>query len=263
VERRRLYWIGGLVALVTVAYITDNDDDPGERLEDQREEFREDPQPPSYSATIRSRSEIDVLTDATDPTGLRLVFDELREQRSDGDWWEVTISCASIPDSAGVDTRLATGRFANTSHGLAVTGLDSVEDVDFETTGRTDCAPLAPTTPGTVTADDVFAAIEAAGLRVINPRDSSSVCAELDCVSRTTTDQFTVIVWPDGDAADRWADNVTLDVVKLGPVTTVQFSDAGFDPEGPEREAYEQAIVDAFPEAFASSDADGDGRPSS
>jgi hypothetical protein len=263
IERRRLYWIGGLVALVTVAYLNSDDNDSQDRIDSQEREQREDPEPPPYEATIRSRTAIDVLTDATDPAELRLVFDEVREQRSDGDWYEVTISCASIPESTGTDTALATGTFANTVRGLETTGLDDVEDVDFETTGRQSCEPVAPTTPGAVTADDVFEALEAADLRVINPRDTSSTCAELDCLSRTTTDQFQVIVWPDEEAAERWAANVTLDVVELGPVTTLQWTDAGFDPEGPERAQYEQAIEDRWPEAYTSTDADGDGRPSS
>jgi hypothetical protein len=200
---------------------------------------------PSYESTMRSDTEIAVLTEATSPAELRVIFDEVHEDRTDGDWWEVTISCAAIPPDAGVDPVLAVGRFANTHQGAREAGLDTPEDVEFEVTERTECEPLAPAVPGAVTAEDVFAAVEAAGLDVLSPRDGSDACAELGCTERTVTDQFTVIVWPDEAEAARWAEVATLDVTLLPPVTTVQLNDGGFDPEGPERAQYEAAIASA------------------
>ena len=203
---------------------------------------------PSFEATVRSRTEIDVLTQATAPEELRMIFDQVVEDRSDGDWYEVTIWCASVAPESGVDATLAVGRFANTYRGADEGGLASPEHVTFEATGR-GCEPLTSDVPGTVTFEDVEAAVRAAGLPVLSERDGSDACAELDCVDRTVTDQFTVIVWPDGELADRWAQLATVDVVRLGPVTTAQLNETGFVPGSPERERYEAAIRAAAPGA--------------
>jgi hypothetical protein len=206
---------------------------------------RPGPEVPSYEATMRSDTLIEVLTEATTPADLRVIFDEVHEDRTDGDWWEVRISCATIAPGAGEDPLLAVGRFANTHQGAREAELDSRGDVEFDTTERTDCEPMAPAVPGAVTAEDVFADVEAAGLEVLSPRDGSDACAELGCTERTVTDQFTVIVWPDEAAAARWAELATIDVTLRPPVTTVQLNDGGFDPEGPERAQYEAAIAGA------------------
>jgi hypothetical protein len=206
---------------------------------------RPGPEVPSYEATMRSDTEIDVLTEATTPADLRIIFDEVHEDRTDGGWWEVTISCATIDPDTGIDPVLAVGRFANTHQGAREAGLDTREEVEFTTTDRSDCEPVAPAVPGAVTAEDVFAAVEAAGLDVLSPRDGSDACAELGCTERTVTDQFTVIVWPDEAEAARWAEVATLDVVLLAPVTTVQLNDGGFDPDGPERDRYLAAVEGA------------------
>src|SRR5918995_1406199 len=165
---------------------------------------------PSYEAIIRSPTSIDVLTVATDPDDLRAIFDEVHEDRTDGDWYEVTIECAAIPPEEGGDATASTVR-------------------------------------GTVTYEEVRAAVRGAGLPVLSERDGSDACAELGCLERTVTDQFTVIVWPDAAEAERWAQLVTVEVVRLGPVTTAQLNEAGFHPDGPEREQYETAIRSAAP----------------
>jgi hypothetical protein len=202
---------------------------------------------PSYEVEYLDEHTIHVLTDVTKPEVVRLVFDQVRERQQDGDWWDVVVRCASIPEEAG-DSRIATGRFANTTQGQAVTGLGQ-DEATFAMTGRTNCDPLPPDVPGAVSAADVDAAVERAGLRVISRRDGSAACAEIECLSRTVTDQYTVIVWPDTAAAERWAELATIDVWQLGPVTTVQVNEGGFDPNGPERAEYEavfaQAAVDA------------------
>lgn len=202
---------------------------------------------PSYEVEYLDQHTIHVLTDVTKPEAVRLVFDEVRKQQVDGDWWDVVVRCASIPADRA-DTTIATGRFANTVAGEQVTGLAEGE-ADFRTTGRTNCDPLPPDVPGAVSAQDIYADVQAAGLRVISPRDASDACAEIDCLSRTMTDQFTVIVWPDTAGAQRWAELATIDVWQVGPVTTVQVNEAGFDPDGPERARYEavfaQAAIDA------------------
>ncbi len=197
---------------------------------------------PAFEVEYRDEHTLHILTDATKEQSVRYVFDRVRESERDGDWWDVVIRCASIPEGEG-DTRIATGRFANTVAGQNVTGLEA-GDVDFAMTGRTNCDPVLPTVPGAVNAEEVFAAIEGAGLRVISARDGSSACAEIDCAARTVTDQFTVIVWPDEARAVDWADLATIDVWRVGPVTTVQLNDGGFDPDGPERQQYAQAIAD-------------------
>jgi hypothetical protein len=207
---------------------------------------RPDVEVPSFEATVRSRTSIDVLTRATDPDELRMIFDEVDEDRTDGDWYEVTIRCASVPADAGVDATLAVGRFANTYQGAEEAGLASPDHVTFEATGRA-CEPLTSDVAGTVTYEEVRAAVRGAGLPVLSERDGSDACAELGCVDRDVTDQFTVIVWPDGESAARWAQLATVDVVQLGPVTTAQLNEAGFHPDGPEREQYEAAIRQAAP----------------
>jgi hypothetical protein len=201
---------------------------------------------PSFEATVRSPTAIDVLTQATAPEDLRMIFDQVDEDRSDGDWYEVTIRCASVSADSGVDATLAVGRFANTYRGADEAGLPSPDHVTFEATGR-GCEPLTSDVPGTVTYEEVRAAVRAAGLPVLSERDGSDACAELDCVDRDVTDQFTVIVWPDGEAAERWSLLATVDVVRLGPVTTAQLNETGFAPGSPERERYEAAIRGAAP----------------
>lgn len=202
---------------------------------------------PAYQVDYLDEHTMHVLTDVTKPEAVRLVFDDVRDKQVDGDWWDVVVRCASIPADQA-DTTIATGRFANTVAGEQVTGLTR-DEADFRTTTRTDCDPLTSDVPGAVSAEDIYADVRAAGLRVISPRDSSNACAEVECLSRTLTDQFTVIVWPDTAAAERWAALATIDVWQVGPVTTVQVNEGGFDPEGPERARYEavfaQAAIDA------------------
>jgi hypothetical protein len=178
---------------------------------------------PSHQASILEPGVVDVLTDATDPDALREVFEAVREERTDEDWWSVTIRCSSVAAIGSTDPRLATGRFANTQAGLAETGLSTEEDVDFATTGRTDCTPVDSTAPGAVTPDQVIDAVVAARLPAPNPQDASGRCAELLCLRRTTTDAFTVIVWPSSQAAAEWVEGFVLDAVRVGPVTTVHF----------------------------------------
>jgi hypothetical protein len=197
---------------------------------------------PAFTIEFRDEHTMHVLTDVTARDQVELVFDEVREGQQDGDYWDVVIRCASIPEEVE-DTRIAIGRFANTALGQEITGLESDEE-ELQLTGRSTCAPAPPTVPGAVTPEEVFADVEAAGLEVINPRDASDACAQIDCLRRTLTDQFTVIVWPDQAAAERWADIATIDVWQVGPVTTVQVNEGGFDPEGPERFRYESAFAD-------------------
>ncbi|HEX8804790.1 MAG TPA: hypothetical protein VF743_11365, partial [Acidimicrobiales bacterium] len=150
--------------------------------------------------------------------------------------------CSTIPAVAGIDPRLATGRFANTQVGLAETGLASRDDVEFRTTGRTDCTPLAPTVPGAVLPDRVVAAVEGAGLPVPNARDSSVRCNDLECLQHLSSDVITVIVWPTPEAADRWVAGFVVDAVKVGPVTTVSFADTQAVTGHP-RDAYADAVA--------------------
>lgn len=203
---------------------------------------------PSHQATIVAPGVVDVLSDVTDPAALREVFDAVRDERTGEDWWSVTIRCASVPDLGSTDPRLATGRFANTQAGIAETGLESADDVEFRTTGRTDCTPLEPTTPGAVTAGQVIDTVERAGLPAPNPREGSFRCAELLCLQRTTTDTLTIIVWPSAAAAARWVEGLVVDAVRVGPVTTVQFAGGELvtpyeTGEPPTREAYLAALA--------------------
>jgi hypothetical protein len=177
---------------------------------------------PDYESLITAPGQVDVLTDVAGADDLRTVFDDVRDRRTEGHSWRVTITCAAVPDPDAADAVLATGRFANTQQGLAETGLADTDDVEFATTGR-GCVHEQPTAPGAVTPEQVIATVEAAGLTAPNPRDASNFCAELGCVERTTTDAFTVTVWPSRAAAARWADGFPLDVVRVGPVTTVDF----------------------------------------
>lgn len=178
---------------------------------------------PSHQARILQPGEVDVVTDATDPDDLRDVFDAVREERTDDDSWTVTIRCASVAAIGSTDPRLATGRFANTQAGLAETGLASEDDVEFRLTGRTNCTPVDSTVPGAVTPQQIIDTVVEAGLPAPNPRDGSVRCAELLCLRRTTTDAFTVTVWPSSQAAAEWVEGFVLDAVRVGPVTTVHF----------------------------------------
>jgi hypothetical protein len=198
---------------------------------------------PAYAVEFRDDHTMHVLTDVTDEANVRLVFDEVRKGQQDGDYWDVVIRCASIPEEAA-DTRIATGRFANTTHGHEITGLEG-DDVEFHMLGRSTCTPAPPTVPGAVTPEDIGADVQAAGLKVINQREANDACAQIDCLRRTLTDQYTVIIWPDEEAAQRWADLATIDVWQVGPVTTVQVNEGGFDPDGPERAQYEAVFADA------------------
>ncbi len=177
---------------------------------------------PDYESLITAPGRVEAMTDVSDPGELREVFDDLRDTRTEGDWWRVTIKCASVADTGSADNVLATGRFANTQQGLAEAGLASTDDVEFAATGR-GCAPGRPSVPGAVTPDQVIATVQAAGLPAPRPRDASNFCSALDCVQRTVTDAFAVNVWPTRRAADRWVDAFPLDAVRVGPVTTVEF----------------------------------------
>lgn len=201
---------------------------------------------PDYESTVVARGRVEVLTDATEPGDLREVFDDVRDKRTEGDAWRVTIRCASVAATDSTDPVLATGRFANTQQGLVEAGLADTDDVAFTTTGRAACDPAPPTVPGAVTPEQVIATVEEAGLGAPNPRDSSNFCAQLDCVRRTTTDAFTVTVWPTREAAALWADGAPLDAVRLGPVTTVEFTQGrrAFPfPDDPTRDAYVAALA--------------------
>lgn len=94
---------------------------------------------PDYEATVTAPNVITVLTDATDPDQLRVIFDKVRADHSDGDAWWVSINCASVPATTGSEPRLANGRFANTPRGAARTGLATINDIEFSTTQRTSC----------------------------------------------------------------------------------------------------------------------------
>jgi hypothetical protein len=200
---------------------------------------------PDYQSSITARGRVEVVTDVADPGDLRTVFDDVRDKRTEGHSWQVTIACASVPDPDSPDAVLATGRFANTQQGLAETGLADTDDVEFATTGR-GCVHEQPTVPGAVTPGQVIATVEAAGLGAPNPRDSSNFCADLGCVERTTTDAFTVTVWPSRAAAARWARGFPLDAVRVGPVTTVAFPQGARAfpfPQDPTRNAYVAALA--------------------
>jgi hypothetical protein len=198
---------------------------------------------PGYHSTISAPGQVDVVTDVADPGDLREVFDDVRDARTEGNSWRVTITCAMVPEGSD-DAVLATGRFANTQQGLAETGLADIDDARFETTGRP-CVPGRSTVAGAVTPDQVIEAVEAAGLGAPNPRDSSNFCSELGCVEHTTTDAFTVTVWPSRQEAAQWAEGTPLEVVRVGPVTTVEFQqgERAFPyPDDPTVDAYVAAL---------------------
>jgi hypothetical protein len=199
---------------------------------------------PDYESLITAPGQVQVVTDVAEPDRLRDVFDDVRDTRTEGHSWRVTITCAEVPDPDSPDAVLATGRFANTQQGLAETGLADTDDVEFSTTGR-GCVHEEPAVPGAVSAEQVIATVEAAGLGAPNPRDSSNFCADLGCVERTTTDAFTVTVWPSRADAARWATGFPVDAVRLGPVTTVEFPQGARAfpfPEDPTRNAYVAAL---------------------
>jgi hypothetical protein len=199
---------------------------------------------PDYESLITAPGQVEVLTDVAEAGDLRSVFDDVRDKRTEGHSWRVTITCALVADPDASNAVLATGRFANTQQGLAETGLADTEDVEFATTGGA-CVHEQPNVPGAVTPEQVIAAVEDAGLTAPNPRDASNFCAELGCVERTTTDAFTVTVWPSRADAARLAGGFPLDVVRVGPVTTVEFPQGARAfpfPQDETRNAYVAAL---------------------
>jgi hypothetical protein len=192
---------------------------------------------------------IEVATDTTSPRELRALFDlqrawtdpsvaaDFRDGGAAGEFeelarglgaglqrdfgssqsLEVRIRCASVPDVQGVDPTLAIGAFALSDQGAEQIGLASTDEVLFELSDRRDCTP-PPVPPSAVTAEEVFAAVERAGLEVTNPRKDVigdyiggeevfgpavglSPCYAFGCLHKTRTDQFTVTVWPTAEAA--------------------------------------------------------------
>lgn len=199
---------------------------------------------PDYEFEIPAPGQVQVLTDVSEAGDLRMVFDDVRDARTEGHSWRVTITCAAVPDPDSPDALLATGRFANTQQGLAETGLADTDATEFTTTGRA-CVHGESAVPGAVTPEQVIATVEAAGLGAPNPRDASNFCGELGCVERTTTDAFVVTVWPDRAGAAQWADGLPLDVVRVGPVTTVEFRQGERAipfPDDTTRDAYVAAL---------------------
>jgi hypothetical protein len=152
--------------------------------------------PPVGFGFSRSAAETAALEEAA-----RQLSDALAEAFGHvNDTVEVVIRCASVPELPGVDPVLATGWFALSDQGAQQIGLESTDDVLFETSDRSDCDPVPPP-EGAITADEVIGAAEQARLEVTNARDSSYLCYALGCLQQTVTDQFTVTLWQTADEA--------------------------------------------------------------
>lgn len=98
-----------------------------------------------------------------------------------------------------------------------------------------------------VTAAEVTAAIEAAGLPVLNPRDNSANCGtgaqDLPCTELLTTDLYSVTVWNTPDDARHAIDVAVADKpIRAGQTTTIAFHEDGTTPAY-DRAAYEQAVA--------------------
>ena len=65
------------------------------------------------------------------------MFDQARASHTSGDGWLVSIECPGTAAGDGRPKTLATGAFANTQKGLAVTGLASVDATELKATGLT------------------------------------------------------------------------------------------------------------------------------
>jgi hypothetical protein len=245
--------------------------------------------PPHDVRSAEAGERIDVATDVTSPEELRALFDLQRalvDPRIAGESpntvvsdfdavarntyanlvehfgpphesVEIRIRCASVPDLPDADPVLATGWFALSERGAEQIGLASADQVLFETTDRRDCTPLQPPS-GAVTADEVFAAVEQAGLEITNPRasvvgdptvggsaasaDATAVglspCYAFGCVQQTRSDQLTVTVWPTAELAEAAlalpSDEVAGGALALegfyGPLAWLAIANAVADP---------------------------------
>jgi hypothetical protein len=77
----------------------------------------------------------------------------------------------------------------------------------------------APVTPvRMLTAQQVVDAFTSAGLKAPKPRDNSKNCASLGCTQMITTDALTVVSFPDGASASRYAQAAPDTTHQLGLV---------------------------------------------
>lgn len=178
-----------------------------------------------------------------DPSTLRSVFDAIRANSAQ-DSAHVTINC-NEGATESMDNRLANGTYSRTSDDAFMVGLEGVGE-RYEALPDKECPPVI--TPrvadeGAVTADEILAALDAAGIPAPNPRDNTnSNCstAELDCTHLTTTDILSIHEWPTAEAAARFAEAGSFEpALIVGPTTTVVFASGGSTP------VYDRAAIDA------------------
>lgn len=96
--------------------------------------------------------------------------------------------------------------------------------------------PSDEPTPEAVTGSDVTAALEAADIEIINPRDNTHGCGtgddDIHCTELLTTDVFSVHVWATAEDAQRWVDaSLGEPPIVLGELTTVSFQEGGTTPD--------------------------------
>ncbi|MDI9918276.1 DUF2510 domain-containing protein [Rhodococcus sp. IEGM 1379] len=120
-----------------------------------------------------------------------------------GDGWFIEINCGDGMNADG-GARQANGKFAITNLGAAKTGL-SIGGSEFEALPNRAPCPAASAPADAISAEDIVAAVKAAGLPVIDPRPNAGGCASSGCVQMIITDNFSVYQFADQEKANQAA----------------------------------------------------------
>lgn len=149
--------------------------------------------------------ELDVEVNSWRDGAAQSILDELRDKYTGEGGYFVLIECSSRGTS-GAANRMATARFAVGNKGEAATGLKDGQS-DLKVNSDNVCPVILPSgAPDSLTAQAVADALRERGLPVSNDRDNSGNCASLGCAQMITTDDVTVISWPNADSAKHYAE---------------------------------------------------------
>lgn len=205
--------------------------------------------PPPYRLESGGRpTDLRVVVDRLYPTEemTAIIADLQHKHARQDDGYFVRINC-STGGTQSVDNRLANGKFAVGAIGALRTGTKEGAH-ELEMVPGAQCPPpaLPAAAPGTLTASQVVAKFESAGLPVSNPRDNTyGMCPKLDCSQLITTDGVSVYQFPNATAAQHWQPPVTF--YQSGPIVLL-FYDGGSHPADPTLIPRYQRMLDAMAE---------------
>lgn len=157
-----------------------------------------------------------------------------------GDGWFIFVECGDGQSATG-GARQANGKFAITNLGAARTGL-SVGGSEFEALPNRAPCPAATAPSDAISADDVVAAVKAAGLPVIDPRPNAGGCASSGCVQMIITDNFTVYQFGDLEKATAAASIFPLH--HQNGLVFIRYTQDGDDPTDPALIPQYNAVLD-------------------